>query len=126
MRPVEAGSGEKPYRAVIEAGMHAVAVEFDFVQPVGPVRGLVDELDELRLDPFQQGARGGAPSRSICPPFDLEAYRAGYLTPVYFGSTLNNFGVCELLRGITELAPPPPPRLASPAAVRGRSLLTID
>lgn len=63
-------------------------------------------------------------ARGLCPPFDLEAYRAGYLTPVYFGGALNNFGVCELLRGITELAPPPP-RLASPAAVRGRSLLTL-
>lgn len=30
-------------------------------------------------------------ARGLCPPFDLDAYRAGHLTPVYFGSALNNF-----------------------------------
>ena len=38
-------------------------------------------------------------ARGLCPPFDLESYRAGHLTPVFFGSALNNFGVRELLRG---------------------------
>jgi peptide chain release factor 3 len=45
--------------------------------------------------------------RALCPPFELEAYRHGAMTPVYFGSALNNFGVRELLEGIAELAPPP-------------------
>jgi peptide chain release factor 3 len=42
--------------------------------------------------------------------FDLEAYRAGSLAPVFFGSALNNFGVKELLDTFTEIAPPPAPR----------------
>jgi peptide chain release factor 3 len=50
--------------------------------------------------------------RGLCPAFDLESYRAGHLTPVFFGSAINNFGVQELLRGLGELAPPPRPQPA--------------
>jgi peptide chain release factor 3 len=46
----------------------------------------------------------------LCPPFDAQAYREGHLTPVYFGSALNNFGVRELLGGVGELAPAPRPQ----------------
>ena len=53
----------------------------------------------------------------LCPPFDLEAYREGHLTPVFFGSALNNFGVRELLRGVAELAPPPRPQPAEPRPI---------
>ncbi|MEO1221296.1 MAG: peptide chain release factor 3 [Pseudomonadota bacterium] len=41
------------------------------------------------------------------PEFDLEAYRDGDLTPVYFGSALKNFGVTELIEAIANFAPPP-------------------
>ncbi len=55
-----------------------------------------------------------AMARGLCPPFDLESYREGHLTPVYFGSALNNFGVRELIRGIADVAPPPRPQPAEP------------
>jgi peptide chain release factor 3 len=42
--------------------------------------------------------------------FELEPYRRGELTPVFFGSGINNFGVRELLNGFTDWAPPPQPR----------------
>jgi len=42
--------------------------------------------------------------------FDLEAYLAGELTPVYFGTALGNFGVREMLAGLIEYAPAPQPR----------------
>jgi len=45
--------------------------------------------------------------RGACPEFDLEAYLAGHMTPVFFGSALKTFGVAELLGGIGRLAPPP-------------------
>jgi peptide chain release factor 3 len=51
-------------------------------------------------------------AQGLCPPFALDAYRAGHLTPVYFGSALNNFGVRELLAGVGRLAPPPRPQPA--------------
>ena len=41
------------------------------------------------------------------PPFELEAFREGHLTPVYFGSALRNFGVGDLLEGLGRFAPPP-------------------
>jgi peptide chain release factor 3 len=41
-------------------------------------------------------------AKGLCPPFDPQAYRAGHLTPVYFGSALNNFRVRELLAGAGE------------------------
>ncbi|MEL6358083.1 MAG: EF-Tu/IF-2/RF-3 family GTPase, partial [Bacteroidota bacterium] len=43
-------------------------------------------------------------------PFDQEAYRTGDLSPVFFGSAINNFGVKELLDCFVEIAPPPLPR----------------
>ncbi|WP_455202619.1 peptide chain release factor 3 [Kaarinaea lacus] len=42
--------------------------------------------------------------------FDLQAYREGKLTPVFFGSAINNFGVRELLDALVNYAPPPPDR----------------
>jgi peptide chain release factor 3 len=57
-----------------------------------------DIADEIEL------ARGGYPE------FDLEAYRHGDLTPVYFGSALKNFGVAELIDAIARHAPPPRPQ----------------
>jgi len=44
------------------------------------------------------------------PEFDLEAYRHGDLTPVYFGSALKGFGVSELIDAIARFAPPPRPQ----------------
>ncbi len=46
------------------------------------------------------------------PEFDLDAYRSGDLTPVYFGSALKNFGVTELIEAIARYAPPPRPQPA--------------
>lgn len=42
-----------------------------------------------------------------CKPFELDAFREGHLTPVYFGSALRNFGVGDLLQGLGRYAPPP-------------------
>jgi peptide chain release factor 3 len=43
-------------------------------------------------------------------PFDRTLFERGQLTPVFFGSALNNFGVKELLDCFCELTPPPQPR----------------
>ncbi|MBM4228692.1 MAG: peptide chain release factor 3 [Gammaproteobacteria bacterium] len=47
--------------------------------------------------------------------FSLEDYRAGAVTPVFFGSALQNFGVREMLDYFVKIAPPPQSR---PAAER--------
>ncbi len=46
----------------------------------------------------------------VYPAFNQEAYLAGELQPVFFGSALNNFGVKELLDAFIEIAPAPLPK----------------
>ena len=72
-------------------------------------RGLDDpKLDKLLPENSVKELREGAEmARTLCPPFDLEEYRAGHQTPVFFGSAINSFGVRELLDGLAEFAPPP-------------------
>ena len=43
----------------------------------------------------------------IYPAFNLEDYLAAKITPLFFGSALNNFGVKELLDYFLNVAPPP-------------------
>ncbi len=42
--------------------------------------------------------------------FDLQSFLDGKLTPVFFGSAINNFGVQELLDALVSYAPSPPSR----------------
>jgi len=48
----------------------------------------------------------------LCPPLDLDVYKDGALSPVFFGSAINNFGVRELLNGLVNMAPSPRPQKA--------------
>jgi len=50
--------------------------------------------------------------------FDRGAFRAGELTPVFFGSAMTNFGVEPFLDRFIELAPPPLPHLSAGVEVR--------
>jgi len=45
--------------------------------------------------------------RGASHQFDLKRFLAGELTPVFFGSAVNNFGLQELLDGFADYAPPP-------------------
>ncbi|MCL4143181.1 UNVERIFIED_CONTAM: hypothetical protein GTU68_004748 [Idotea baltica] len=45
----------------------------------------------------------------VYPEFDRDTYIAGQLSPVFFGSAINNFGVKELLDCFIKIAPPPQP-----------------
>jgi len=80
-------------------------------------------LDSAELDDILTPAVAGTlreeieMARGLCPAFDLESYRAGHMTPVYFGSALNNFGVGELLDGLARLAPSPRPQATSGRAI---------
>jgi len=57
-------------------------------------------------------------ARGLCPEFDLQAYRQGHMTPVFFGSALSNFGVRELLGGLTNISPPPRSHTAAERTVQ--------
>lgn len=43
----------------------------------------------------------------IYPEFDHDLYMSGELTPVFFGSAINNFGIRELLDCFVDIAPGP-------------------
>ena len=46
----------------------------------------------------------------VYPEFEKEDYLEGLLSPVFFGSAINNFGVKELLDCFVDIAPTPLPR----------------
>lgn len=52
--------------------------------------------------------------------FDNDAYLAGKLTPVYFGSAINNFGIRELLNDFVKYAPSPQPRETQTRTVKAK------
>ena len=49
--------------------------------------------------------------------FDLDAIRGGTLSPVFFGSALNNFGIEQFLKSFLELTIPPLPRFSNGKAI---------
>ena len=73
-------------------------------------------LDEAKLrahlpeDAVKQLRHDVEMARGLLPELDVQSYREGHLSPVYFGSAVNNFGVAELLNGLTNYAPPPRPQ----------------
>jgi peptide chain release factor 3 len=82
--------GTAPGRVVPVDGMHDPAL--DAILPA-------DALALLREE--------GELAREAYPDFDLDAFRNGDLTPVFFGSALREFGVDRLLAGLGAFAPPP-------------------
>jgi peptide chain release factor 3 len=53
--------------------------------------------------------------RALLPAFDREALLNGSMTPIWFGSAINSFGVKELMDGIGKFGPEPQPQ---PTATR--------
>jgi len=74
--------------------------------------GLVPELGESLAKELREEVNM---VREVYPAFDRETYLAGELSPVFFGSAINNFGVRELLDCFVDIAPTP---LARPAEER--------
>ncbi|HBM90470.1 MAG TPA: peptide chain release factor 3 [Rhodospirillaceae bacterium] len=76
-------------------------------------------LDDPKLDEFlekeevEKLREEVEMARGLCKPFNLQSYREGHLTPLYFGSAINNFGVRELLLGLAKQAPSPRPQKAA-------------
>jgi peptide chain release factor 3 len=76
--------------------------------------GLDDpKLDELLPDWAVSKLREDIEmARGLMPEFDLTEFLEGRMSPIYFGSAINNFGVRELLLGLGENAPSPRPQPA--------------
>ena len=63
--------------------------------------------EKLPMEALKELREQVAMVKGLCKPFDKESYLAGNLTPIYFGSAVNTFGVQELLDGLTEITPKP-------------------
>ena len=48
--------------------------------------------------------------KGLLPEFNYEMFMSGNMTPIWFGSAINSFGIKELLDGIVKFAPSPQPR----------------
>jgi len=59
-------------------------------------------------------------------PWSHEDFLAGKLTPVFFGSGVNNFGVMEVLDAVVDMSPPPGPRVAFTEVNRNREEKVIQ
>lgn len=84
----------------------------------------IEELDDPRLDQLV-GEEYAETLREelnllegVYDPFDRDTYLSGEVSPVFFGSALNNFGVQELLDCFVEIAPTPQPKEADTRLVK--------
>jgi peptide chain release factor 3 len=91
---------ERTARGAYRAPERVTGLEDDFVKQHIDEHALAQSIEEIDM---LEGA-GHA--------FDRTLIDKGQLTPVFFGSASNNFGVQLLLDAFLELAPPPSPRLA--------------
>jgi peptide chain release factor 3 len=64
----------------------------ELAQSDARMQALADEVDLIR---------------AALPEFDIAAFNAGHLTPVYFGSAIKGVGVSDLLDGLAEYGPSP-------------------
>ncbi|MEP1766446.1 MAG: peptide chain release factor 3 [Sulfitobacter sp.] len=55
--------------------------------------------------------------RELMPPLDAELMAEGSLTPIWFGSAINSFGVKELMDGIATYGPEPQIQNAQPRQI---------
>ena len=116
----------------IEAQLGLIATPVTWpVKPANHFHGVVDRRDRVfhRMNEGEVGSRRRSDDRvpwdadlvedgqrvddelelldEMGNEHDLELFRAGETTPVFFGSALSNFGVRLLLDAIRDLAPPP-------------------
>ncbi len=56
-------------------------------------------------------------AKELLPPPDRQALLNGAMTPIWFGSAINSFGVRELMDGIGAYGPEPQPQQATPRRI---------
>ncbi len=83
----------------------------------------LSDADKLRArfgDAFDHALESMELAVGASAEWDHEAFLAGKLTPVFFGSGVNNFGVMEVLDAVVDMSPPPGARLAYAEVNRNR------
>jgi peptide chain release factor 3 len=75
---------------------------------------LAEHVPEAQLKTFLEELEM---ARELLPKFDQKAMLEGTMTPIWFGSAINSFGVQELMQGIAEFGPEPQPQKAQPRQI---------
>ena len=110
--PIGMGKGLKGVFHLLNDSVHLFsAADSDKVSEGSVIQGLDNpELDDL-LGPLADEFREEIELvRGAATEFDIDAYLSGELSPVFFGSAINNFGMAELLDAFNDYAPAPTPR----------------
>ncbi|WP_299741966.1 peptide chain release factor 3 [uncultured Tateyamaria sp.] len=75
---------------------------------------LAEHVPEAQLNQLREELEM---ARELLPPLDAEAMLQGTLTPIWFGSAINSFGVKELMNGIANYGPQPQVQSAQPRQI---------
>jgi peptide chain release factor 3 len=112
------------FRGVIDlVGMRALLPEAERNTPFGriePISKLSDikNIEGIDDDIAERALAGVELAQGALSTFDLQAFREGHLSPVFFGSALRNFGVEQLLDALASWAPGPLARVAVQRTVK--------
>ncbi|MBN2630384.1 MAG: peptide chain release factor 3 [Rhodobacteraceae bacterium] len=79
------------------------------------ISGLDDPklADHVPPDLLQKFREDLEMARELLPAFDRVSFLNGSMTPIWFGSAINSFGVKELMDGMGEYGPEPQPQRAA-------------
>src|SRR6056297_217360 len=75
---------------------------------------LADHVPAAQLEKLREEVEM---ARELLPAFDRQAFLDGTLTPIWFGSAINSFGVKDLMDGIGTYGPEPQPQKATPRQI---------
>ena len=112
------------FRGVIDlAQMKVLLPEGDRNSPFGRSEAItalpdISAIDGVDADIAARALEGVELAQGALPGFDLDAFREGHLSPVFFGSALRNFGVEQLLDALAKWAPGPLARKARQRTVQ--------
>jgi peptide chain release factor 3 len=109
--PVGMGKAFRGVYHLLQDQMLLFAAGEEHRSEVSIIKGLDNaELDQRYPLEIGQVRDDVALLHDASPPFDLDDFRAGRQSPVFFGSGINNFGVQEILEALIAWAPPPQAR----------------
>ncbi|WP_298910768.1 peptide chain release factor 3 [uncultured Aliiroseovarius sp.] len=75
---------------------------------------LAEHVPEHLLEKFLEEVEM---AKELLPALDPKSVLEGHMTPIWFGSAINSFGVQELMQGIANYGPEPQPQQADPRAI---------
>ncbi len=109
--PINRGSGFKGVYSIFEGKLNLFTPSKQTIEEYIEINSLADPLlDEIVGTKDANTLREELELlQEVYPSFDKQTYLDSNISPVFFGSALNNFGVMELLNCFIEIAPNPLP-----------------